>query len=77
VNRPNPIKHECTSSIDHGKFDRRHAPATFAHNIVDLGAKAPEDQGLMEYTSYWFNGIAHAIAGLKVNLKVEIEIIKP
>ncbi|SMR52103.1 unnamed protein product [Zymoseptoria tritici ST99CH_1E4] len=49
-------------------------PADFVNSIVSRGAKAPEDQGLMEYTSYWFNGIAHAIAGLKDNLKVEVAI---
>ncbi|KJX99113.1 hypothetical protein TI39_contig373g00013 [Zymoseptoria brevis] len=49
-------------------------PADFANSIECRGAKAPEDQGLMEYTSYWFNGIAHAIAGLKDDLKVEVAI---
>jgi hypothetical protein len=55
----------------------RHSPASFARDIVDRGAKAPEDQGLMEYVSYWFNGVAHAIAGLRETVTVEVAISKP
>jgi hypothetical protein len=48
-----------------------HDPFECGSQFLETGAQAPEKQGLLNITSFWFNGVSHGFSRMKNRCKVE------
>lgn len=51
-----------------------HDPFEYGHDLLEAGAQAPEEQGLLNIVSFWFNGVCHGFSRMSDRCVVEAYI---